>query len=136
MFGVITSVGDVDYKSVKKRIIEQVKRYKKNECRWVLGACFGCGETGHRISECKKEEVLKCYWCGMTGHIASGCRNNRTNVICSNCGQNGHYARMCREQHAKCTECGVDAHIARVCRKNGLGHQDVLETIQSEGSNG
>ncbi|XP_068200737.1 CCHC-type zinc finger nucleic acid binding protein-like [Palaemon carinicauda] len=96
-------------------------RHKKNECRWALGACFRCGETGHRIIECKKEKVVKCYQCGMTGHIVSGYRGNPTNVICGNCGKNGHFARMYEEQRAKYTECGVDGHLARVCRKKGLG---------------
>ncbi|XP_068221841.1 uncharacterized protein [Palaemon carinicauda] len=94
--------------------------HKKNECRWALGACFGCGETGHRISDRKKEKVIKCYRCGMTGHVASGCRSNRMNVICGNCGKDGHYARMCKEPRGKCTECGADGHVARVCRKKGI----------------
>ncbi|XP_068237089.1 CCHC-type zinc finger nucleic acid binding protein-like [Palaemon carinicauda] len=85
--------------------------HKKNECRWALGACFGCEETGHRISGCKKEKAVMCYRWGTTGHVASGCRSNRTNVICSNCGKNGHYVRMCQELRAKCTECGVDGHV-------------------------
>ncbi|XP_068240909.1 uncharacterized protein [Palaemon carinicauda] len=87
--------------------------HKKNECRWVLGVCFGCGETGYHISERKKEKGVKCSRCGMTGHTASGCRSNSTNVICGNCGKYGPYARMCWEKHAKCSECGVDGHIAK-----------------------
>ncbi|XP_068201519.1 reelin-like [Palaemon carinicauda] len=35
-----------------------IEGHKKNECRWALGARFGCGETGHRISENKKEKVV------------------------------------------------------------------------------
>ncbi|XP_068204792.1 CCHC-type zinc finger nucleic acid binding protein-like [Palaemon carinicauda] len=97
------------------------KGHKKNECRWVLGACFECGEIGHRISECKNEKLVKRYRCGMIGDIASGCRSDRTNVIFGNYGKDGHYARMCKEHRTKCTECGVDGHITKVCKKKELG---------------
>lgn len=60
--------------------------HKKNECRWALGACFGCGETGHLVSECKKVRGIKCYRCGQIGHIASGCRGTHGGIICGNCG--------------------------------------------------
>ncbi|XP_068225352.1 uncharacterized protein [Palaemon carinicauda] len=49
-------------------------------------ACFGCGDVGHRIGECKKENGVKCCRCGMTGHIVSGCPSHHINVICGNCG--------------------------------------------------
>ncbi|XP_068229385.1 uncharacterized protein [Palaemon carinicauda] len=102
------------YKTVVMRQVPRCEKFNEYSNR------DECGETGHRISECKKEKVAKCYGCGMTGHIASGCRSDHTNVNCGNCGQNGHYARMCQEQRAKCTVCGVDGQIARVCRKKGL----------------
>ncbi|XP_064083202.1 uncharacterized protein LOC135199247 [Macrobrachium nipponense] len=84
--------------------------HRKNECWRALGACFGCRQTGHLVSECKKDRGIKCYRCGQLGHIASECRGTRMNVVCGNCGKNGHYARMCKEPRAKCVECGMEGH--------------------------
>ncbi|XP_068238493.1 uncharacterized protein [Palaemon carinicauda] len=65
---------------------EDEEQDTKRMCRWTLGACFECGEIGHRISECKKEKVVKCYRCGISEHTASECRSNRINVFYGNCG--------------------------------------------------
>ena len=45
-------------------------------CKWVPGACFACGKTGHKVSECK-DKVLKpifCVICKQRGHHQSECK--------------------------------------------------------------
>ena len=38
--------------------------------------CYACGETGHKLIECKKnKETLKCTKCKRTGHLAKICRS-------------------------------------------------------------
>ncbi|XP_045802491.1 zinc finger CCHC domain-containing protein 9-like [Trifolium pratense] len=55
------------------------------------GRCYRCGETGHKIAECKAEN-LKCYKCGKPGHFANECKNP---VICFNCSEPGHISTEC-----------------------------------------
>ena len=46
-----------------------------SECKWKIGACFSCGQVGHRVAQCKNP-VLKtvfCYHCRQRGHIFSVC---------------------------------------------------------------
>ena len=44
-----------------------------SECKWKVGACFSCGQVGHRVTQCKNP-VLKtvfCYHCRPWGHVFS-----------------------------------------------------------------
>lgn len=45
--------------------------------------CFGCGKTGHFISECMEIENDTCYGCGKEGHFKRNCPNIKpiNNVI-------------------------------------------------------
>ncbi|XP_064112715.1 CCHC-type zinc finger nucleic acid binding protein-like [Macrobrachium nipponense] len=94
--------------------------HRKNECRWALGVCFGCGQMDHLVNECKKDRGIKCYRCGQIGHIASGCPGTRVSEACGNYGKSGHYARMRKEPRVKCVECGMEVHVESVCRRKRM----------------
>ena len=36
--------------------------------------CFQCGETGHGIVQCRKENTVSCWMCGLDGHKRKHCR--------------------------------------------------------------
>ena len=63
----------------------------------AAGACFACGELGHRQDVCTKVDKDKKYdKCGTAGHVAKACRMDKDKK-CKKCGIAGHIAKACRE---------------------------------------
>jgi hypothetical protein len=59
-----------------------------------MGACYSCGETGHRVSSCP---TIQCFNCRGSGHISANCPNRQSEarVHCRLCGQQGLLAINC-----------------------------------------
>jgi len=56
--------------------------HEVENCKWTPGACFSCGQVGHRSSECKNP-ILKpvfCFHCGQRGHQKSQCKEKGKSV--------------------------------------------------------
>lgn len=77
------------------------------------GTCFKCGESGHCVPECPKnqedrnpqEEKTakrsgKCYQCQEEGHWASECPRKETNRVgrCYKCQKEGHWVKDCKQE--------------------------------------
>ena len=91
----------------------------KSECRWALGKCFGCGESGHFVRECQSPRMIRCFECGVMGHRAVECglRGRGNGGRCGNCGERGHFARMCKRGRGQCQNCGIEGHVEQVCNQ-------------------
>ena len=35
------------------------RNHLDKDCRWNTGACFSCGETGHKVAECPKRDTSR-----------------------------------------------------------------------------
>ena len=51
------------------------------ECKWKLGACFTCGQVGHRVAECKNPILRNvfCFHSTQRGHLYSKCPERKNN---------------------------------------------------------
>ena len=56
--------------------------------------CYRCQEMGHKVFECKNQEVTekKCYRCGEAGHLGRECTKKASGILCAKCEVNGHAA--------------------------------------------
>ena len=70
--------------------------------------CRGCGNPGHRSSDCP---TRTCYNCGELGHSARECPDEQR---CNKCGQIGHSRVDCSYKKL-CFKCGRPGHLARFC---------------------
>ena len=104
-----------------------VKRTRKR----IPGACYKCGNPGHRWGHCP---LSRCFRCGRKGHIQRFCRKrsletsmSKMKVGCYFCGKFGHLKRNCR--YIRCNNCGLKGHAKRICptRKAGLTSQRVVQ---------
>lgn len=93
----------------------------RSNCRWALGQCLGCGQTGHLVKDCPNPRMIRCFKCGRNGHFARECRNGGSTDVgaagmCGNCGLMGHFSRMCTNPRSVCEKCGMNGHLSRLCR--------------------
>ena len=53
-----------------------------SECKWKPNACFTCGETGHRVSQCKNPVLRNafCFHCTQRGHLFSECPERKKTI--------------------------------------------------------
>lgn len=47
------------------------KQCLRNEIYTAQDRCFGCGEKGHFVTNCKNK--MKCEWCGRNSHTKNNC---------------------------------------------------------------
>ena len=84
--------------------------------------CHRCGEVGHRMAECPRENVMQpCHFCAGTDHEPIDC----TNIACHRCFRFGHHSKNCPSASRQlrpilCTLCGSRSHDKRFCRMTSV----------------
>ena len=110
-------------------------------CKWTPGACFACGKTGHKVSECENK-VLKpifCVICKQRGHHQSECKEkSRGNGNGSSFGKGKATARVFALQQEESptidTLAGtllVSAHDAYCLIDTGAMHLCIFEEFMT-----
>ena len=88
--------------------VGRTKEDKGDNKDQATGACFGCGEVGHRRSACTKvDKDTKCNDCGATGHTAKACRRSKKGKFATNAGTASGGPTT-----AKCPKC-AEEHLWR-----------------------
>ena len=108
-------------------------------CKWTLGACFSCGQVGHRSFQCTKKTLrpIFCFGCKQRGHSLSECKENGKQNGSGNGNGKGKsfgrvYALQCEDTPTVDTLAGtllVSAHDAYCLVDTGATHTCISETF-------
>ena len=63
-----------------KQPARQSSAYDQSPSKDSSGACYRCGNTGHKPAQCKFL-TAKCRGCGKIGHLKKMCRSSNTKEV-------------------------------------------------------